>query len=137
MSYRKMARVSRGAHTRHGGPVVGTLATDAGFEAPKVEPTHLSMTIHGNCSGCGIASEDMERDGWITRDDYATCLCPSCAVGEKCSQCGLTMKVTKTQPGSIHQTRSYFRVGQFVAECTNPDCCNRGYLHGVDASEVK
>jgi len=143
MSYRRPANyvrpasVPRGVATKYGGRAVGTVAPDVVIAVPVVEPEYLSMSIYGVCSGCGVTSEDMERDGWGTADDYATCLCPSCRVGEKCSQCGLTMRVTKTQPGSEHSTRSYFRVGEFVAECTNPDCCDRGYLHRVDMPEVK
>jgi len=133
MSYRKMARLSKGAYTRQGGPVVGTLATDAGFVAPKVE-VQFTLATWGTCSGCGVQSGDMERDGWIMNDDH-TFRCLSCQYGRKCVHCGMTLRMWKCLPDS--KDVGMFNAGDVLFQCTNPDCSDHLYTGRINPLEVK
>jgi len=133
MSYRRAARISKGAYTKFGGPAVSGMAK-AVAESPVVEPEYLSVTVSGTCAGCGVASEDMEGEGWVTPDNYKSYLCPSCQVKGKCQMCGLTLTVQEVHAGS--QYVGSFRVGDLIGQCTNPECDDRGYMRKVSIQAV-
>jgi len=130
MSYRRAARISKGAYTKFGGPAVSVLAN----AEVEVEPEYLSATISGTCAGCGVASEDMEGDGWITPDEYKTYLCLSCQAKSKCQTCGLTLMVQEVHTGGYYA--GSFRVGDLIGQCTNPECDDRGYVRKVEIQAV-